>query len=1044
MFISDFKGRRKIFDKILALFIKHVIIYFINLLFLFGIMDNNFDKSSYLFMDTGPDNSDNIGDIGMLDSGLLGSQYESSKQIRLRKLETREKIRRKLAQREARYIKKDELIWRGRDLTVLDPRERKKIFKKRSRIGAKGKGFVGLCGQEVSVDSGHNLDQNKLDADNKLLGMNPLFNFLGEKRGYINENNVNTFLKEPDRIKKLEYLIKMPLLEAIESIKRKSMDEDTYAYSYLLKRLDFYLKIVKEEPIQIIKKEWNFELQKEVTYTEEIEIPFHTVTKNDLLIGLKRDLLYASMIASPELAIFIMASKKISNQYISNLPQIRGAISLIKDDSIGYAYPSLNKLFKEAYRFIERKEINLDEKQIEYKAVRQAVSWIEEGVNYNNPERGPLSPYVSDLEESVAWARLGDRRVKKQLRGMRRKIIGINLSNIKRFIGRSGSNPYAKEKSILDYQIDLFESGNLSEQEFIEIKNKEDNFWVDKKSKLLDKTLHSLKKRRDKNVSYILELELAEKEKDFEINRIETGYQKEIDDANSRFEREVKYIEARGKDEICSDLIEQKNIVDHKYNKRKNLLQKALDLYWMQGIVPYLDSDEYIPRRRFSRDQGEGNEGAEDLENTLIYDPIDWINVAPFRTIEKAHKMLREGMEPEKIIKYAVFDIVCGKHGGTRDDLKVISGYYDRVKNDEVEARDELQALIEVGNILSSFDITLAEIMKISKQCYYGLDQILKEYSLEETKQFLDLGCNLVKIYDIKKIVDDSGINLSTEDICMLSKYSINGLKEALQCFDISEIKILVKNYVCLLTAVRVQKNKKIFKKDITFTDIIDFASNTGYESGWYKGLLDMPFAKIKILYGYKVDYDDFKLVDQTLISKGYRLELMEIIELINKLSLSDISYGLKRALQKFTLAQINYIILHYQVYSGLSNIMDIVDILSKRNNDLELDELLKIVRCISEFPYTEFFEELLDCYGVDLIKDISDSKLEYSLVCSVSRDIKRLRCDTLDHKNIILYLSKYNISPKEALSAIKAGFSTEELIKFPFLVSPLVNGTRK
>jgi len=44
----------------------------------------------------------------------------------------------------------------------------------------------------------------------------------------------------------------------------------------------------------------------------------------------------------------------------------------------------------------------------------------------------------------MAWARLGD-QVQRQFRGMRQKIIGIDLHNIGRFIGKSGDNPYERE-----------------------------------------------------------------------------------------------------------------------------------------------------------------------------------------------------------------------------------------------------------------------------------------------------------------------------------------------------------------------------------------------------------------------------------------------------------------------------------------------------------------------------------------------------------------------------------------------------------------------
>ena len=79
----------------------------------------------------------------------------------------------------------------------------------------------------------------------------------------------------------------------------------------------------------------------------------------------------------------------------------------------------------------------MSDEDVEHIAVRRAARLFADSAAYNVTDRGPNSPYISSFHESVAWAQLGS-EVQKQLRGMRQKIMGSDLHNIERFIGKSG------------------------------------------------------------------------------------------------------------------------------------------------------------------------------------------------------------------------------------------------------------------------------------------------------------------------------------------------------------------------------------------------------------------------------------------------------------------------------------------------------------------------------------------------------------------------------------------------------------------------------
>lgn len=313
---------------------------------------------------------------------------------------------------------------------------------------------------------------------------NALDDFLGQSESAFPEV-LEVFREEKDPLKKLELLIKMSLRDAVDAVELSSRNERIS--NYLSNRLDFYDSLVKGTATKTAKdgESWYNKTTQEYVYAkagDQIKIDNSYITPDTVSRGLFRDVCYAQMIGTPEMGIYKMAERKLKKQEIptTHLPPIKGYHSGIEqktcatEGDIGVAYPFLRKLYDRAIESLRRKQEQkgkpFSEDEFEHQAVLMATDWLVEAGNYNPPNRGPESSYVSSPEEAVAWARLGD-QVKAQFRGMRQKIQDVDLHNIARFIGRSGDTEFSFERKRLKKQI---AEGDDSEQtkEALEIAEK--------------------------------------------------------------------------------------------------------------------------------------------------------------------------------------------------------------------------------------------------------------------------------------------------------------------------------------------------------------------------------------------------------------------------------------------------------------------------------------------------------------------------------------------------------------------------------------------
>lgn len=472
-------------------------------------------------------------------------------------------------------------------------------------------------------------------------------------------SKIEAFGAIKDGLARLELLKNMSLTEAAESIRDFGLTPG--AYWYLSGRLDFYQKFIEGKAVKRYKtQEWNSEKgQYEDVVKEEI-IDSSSATPETIKLGLFRDAMFASMIGTPEMGIFKISNRQCKERKISttHFPLVKGYHSDIFEGNIGYAYPFLRKTYEKARASVEGRMKGqgreIDEQQIEHRAVMLASSWLTESMNYNPPGRGPESPYVSGNEEAIAWARLGE-HVKKQLCGMRQKIQSVDLHGIERFIGKSGDNRYGYEKKRLAREVKSLEDFTQDNQSYdafflpaksedgtdrqikgkeaAEIMTRQKNSEAVQRAKLWfsresEKINHWFEKSKTKIAGY----DITEEERNSIYSSVQDRYNKKIADLQQEYQGEIARLENRTPEELLGAFKERQVIVNKRFEKRKSLAQKALDLHF-----------------RFNhegRDYG-----------SKPFDQIDWVNSAPFGVIKRAHRALSAGVDEQTIMMRALAEV---------------------------------------------------------------------------------------------------------------------------------------------------------------------------------------------------------------------------------------------------------------------------------------------------------------------------------------------------------------------------------------------------
>ena len=386
------------------------------------------------------------------------------------------------------------------------------------------------------------------------------------------------------------------------------------------------------------------------------------------------------MLGTPEVAVVKYAKKNCESKGVSmvHFPNFFGADSGI-DDYGNYneknVYESLRRVYEAAKKSVE-KNSNVDPVDVEHKAFLLASDWIVEAMQYNNPSRTPDSTCAATLDEAVAWVRLGSEEVKARLRGMRQGIIGINLSNIQRFIGKSAENKYSEERNRLHGRIKYLKesSGDKKENDFIQ---KENSFGVQSEGLEYESAKADLEKRINREKESIQQAELTVVERQQQVVEVEQKYDQQLSALESKHQKRIVYLKNRNKEQLLADLKERQQRIEKKYEKHASLAQKAIFLF-----------------HKYKEVYGEN-----------VYPAIDWINTASVSLINWCYSALHRGVDNDTVFSYAHAVSIFGNLEITRDVV-------EKVKKIPLKKYDNLRKIAHVNRDLG-VEATIEEVCSL-------------------------------------------------------------------------------------------------------------------------------------------------------------------------------------------------------------------------------------------------------------------------------------------------------------------------------------------
>jgi hypothetical protein len=504
-----------------------------------------------------------------------------------------------------------------------------------------------------------------------LKNLDRIFTYLEGGLRLSDRSKIERFGTLKDGLERLKSLQSMSVAEATEAVRDFGLTPG--AYNYLARRLEFYQKYIAGEATRKVNtQEWDEKKREYVDVVKEEVIDASQASPETIKLGVIRDIYYAAMQGTPEMGAVKVATNRINRgierqkqsprntsrsgqNLIKSVVEFHGYYSGIFEGSLGQ-YPEVSQLYKQCEQEIKKRFGNkdLDEKELEHKAVLLTARRLEGAYNYNGTLNTGLSPYNAGFKESITVGQLGH-GVMRQMRGMRSKIQETNFSNVERFIGKSGDNRYGFEKKKLDKDVKSLEDFTQDNQSYdasflpaksedgtdrqikgreaAEIMTRQKNSEAVQRAKLWfgresDKINHWFEKSKTKIAGY----DISEEERNSIYSSVQERYNKKIDDLRQEYQGEIARLENRTPDELLGAFKERQVIVNKRFEKRKSLAQKALDLHF-----------------RFN------HEGRE--YGSKPFDQIDWVNNAPFGVIKRAHRALSAGADDQTIMMRALAEV---------------------------------------------------------------------------------------------------------------------------------------------------------------------------------------------------------------------------------------------------------------------------------------------------------------------------------------------------------------------------------------------------
>jgi len=325
---------------------------------------------------------------------------------------------------------------------------------------------------------------------------------------------------------------------------------------------------------------------------------------------------------------------------------------------------------------------------------------------------------------------------------------------------------------------------------------------------------------------------------------------------------------------------------------------------------------------------------------------------------------------------------------------------------------------------------------------------------LEQVKQFMAQSINLQSITTTKKVTEKYGHDLSPVEVAEIASHNIDGLDDSMRSFSLDDIRVLLKQDVHLPIAVAVLNNTRQFGYELDVTQIANVAKNVRDINDFTSALRGLPLEEVEKIFSDGIAYSEYGQVKQALEKHQLDSGFTAVHALAKKLTRTREYYNLDSVLDTFTLEEVEQILDKGSVLSG---VLDVGNAFKTKEIPTNLQEIILFEKYAGDYSKGHYVTQSIDAFGIDNVRKIvakscrldkaievnnyingasSRSRRYGSSDDGISESLKEsLKKGGLD---VVIAIAKAG-NMEVAVKTIEAGFTVEEITRFPFLISPLV-----
>jgi hypothetical protein len=394
--------------------------------------------------------------------------------------------------------------------------------------------------------------------------------------------------------------------------------------------------------------------------------------------------------------------------------------------------------------------------------------------------------------------------------------------------------------------------------------------------------------------------------------------------------------------------------------------------------------------------------------------------------------MLVLGIGKEKILEFAVAEIIAGDRALTREDL----GKIHNIRQQQNAHR--LQSIIRDGSILAKagYEVPLEIVKEISSKDTRGLSQALEQYSLEEVMSLLDKGVYLPNAFRVHKALQERRQLLDTDGIAEMTGGELDGLEICLDTFGLDTTRTFIRHGIHMPLTVEIRNSSVNQSVEMTPPEILRLADGVENPGDFIEGLRNLPLQNMESLKDSRVSYLGYKTVNTALKERGEDSSFEVSLRWAEKLSKQGEIHAFSSALEGFSLAEIDHFL---QTGTDLNVARTLQESLREREFQNDIETITKWSLGVEYSWYVNDLDRALKLFGREVLTQIVDAGASWRGALLIKEEIRRRSLTEYDRTEFITQMAVLKQEASALVDTVEAGFSPNEIQKYPYLVSPLV-----